>query len=83
MLVTSWQKCIAKTASKSYHLKRLDASQQQLTAETPNLQVEDGWAYFIHGWTRVIAKVFDIEIPTSGPEFKELSRIGAEATKKA
>jgi shikimate dehydrogenase len=43
-----------------------------------NLRVEDGWIYFIHGWTRVIAEVFHIDIPTSGPEFDELSRIAAE-----
>ena len=40
-------------------------------------QVEDGWIYFIHGWTRVIAEVFHKEIPTSGPVFDELSRIAA------
>ena len=27
-----------------------------------HLHVEDGWIYFIHGWTQVIAEVFDIEI---------------------
>lgn len=35
----------------------------------------DGWFYFLHGWTRVIAQVFDIDIPTSGPQFDDLSRI--------
>jgi shikimate 5-dehydrogenase len=43
------------------------------------LTVEDGWVYFIHGWTRVIAEVFHIDIPTSGPVFDELSRIAAGA----
>ncbi len=27
-----------------------------------NLQIEDGWIYFIHGWTQVIAEVFHIDI---------------------
>ena len=27
-----------------------------------NLYVEDGWIYFIHGWTLVIAEVFDMDI---------------------
>lgn len=27
-----------------------------------NLHVEDGWIYFIHGWTQVIAEVFHVEI---------------------
>jgi shikimate 5-dehydrogenase len=43
------------------------------------LWVEDGWIYFIHGWTQVIAEVFHINIPASGPGFEELSRIAAEA----
>jgi shikimate 5-dehydrogenase len=49
-------------------------SQQQAR----NLQIEDGWIYFIHGWTRVIAEVFHIDIPTTGPQFDELSRIAAD-----
>jgi shikimate 5-dehydrogenase len=50
---------------------------KQATAqqESRHLQVEDGWVYFIHGWTRVIAEVFDIEIPVKGPQFDRLSEI--------
>jgi shikimate 5-dehydrogenase len=40
-----------------------------------SLQIEDGWNYFIYGWTQVIAEVFDIDIPTSGPEFDAISDI--------
>jgi shikimate 5-dehydrogenase len=43
--------------------------------ESRNLQIEDGWVYFIHGWTRVIAEVFDIDIPVKGPQFDQLSEI--------
>jgi shikimate 5-dehydrogenase len=43
------------------------------------LHVEDGWVYFIHGWTRVVAEVFDVDIPTAGPAFDEMSRIAREA----
>ncbi len=39
--------------------------------------VEDGWTYFLHGWTQVVAEVFDIEIPTAGPDFDALSDIAA------
>jgi shikimate 5-dehydrogenase len=46
-----------------------------------NLQIEDGWVYFIHGWTRVISEVFHIDIPVQGPRFEELSRIAALARK--
>ena len=31
--------------------------------EERKLHVEDGWRYFIYGWTQVIAEVFDLEIP--------------------
>ena len=44
-----------------------------------NLTIEDGWVYFIHGWTRVIAEVFHIDIPTDGPRFQKLSEIAARA----
>lgn len=43
-----------------------------------NLHIEDGWIYFLHGWQRAIAEVFHLVIPTSGPEFEELSRIALE-----
>ncbi|QXG75013.1 hypothetical protein KUM42_14330 [Modestobacter sp. L9-4] len=28
-----------------------------------DLTVEDGWRYFVHGWTQVIADVFDVPMP--------------------
>jgi shikimate 5-dehydrogenase len=40
-----------------------------------DLHIEDGWVYFLHGWTRAITEVFHIEIPTSGPKFEEISKI--------
>ena len=43
--------------------------------ESQQLQIEDGWVYFIHGWTRVIAEVFDIDIPVKGPQFDQISEI--------
>ncbi len=43
-----------------------------------NLTIEDGWVYFIHGWTSVISEVFHIEIPTSGMKFDKLSEIASE-----
>lgn len=46
----------------------------------PGLQVEDGWTYFIHGWTQVIAEVFDVTIPTHGPAFDEIAAIAARVT---
>lgn len=47
------------------------------------LQVEDGWTYFIHGWTQVIAEVFDVKIPVIGPRFDAMSQIAADITGRA
>lgn len=56
----------------------LDQARGQQAARS--LQVEDGWVYFLHGWTQVIGEVFDVDIPTRGRRFEELSAI-ASATR--
>jgi shikimate 5-dehydrogenase len=56
----------------------LDQARRQAAAR--RLQVENGWIYFIHGWTQVIAEVFAMAIPSAGPAFEALSRIAAEAS---
>lgn len=56
--------------------------QARAKAAAASMTVEDGWFYFIHGWTRVIAEVFDVDIPTSGPGFERLSALALEATTK-
>ncbi|MGR9251236.1 shikimate dehydrogenase family protein [Rhizobium leguminosarum] len=55
----------------------LDQARSQ--SEERSLQVEDGWTYFIHGWTQVIAEVFNVAIPTSGPSFEAISEIAIKA----
>ena len=57
-------------------LKQARAQQTQR-----NIRIEDGWTYFIHGWTRVIAEVFHVDIPTAGAAFDELSQIVARLRK--
>lgn len=47
--------------------------QAEAQAKEKNLHVEDGWIYFIHGWTQVIAEVFHIEI--KGELLDKLSEI--------
>lgn len=54
----------------------LDQARGQKDAR--DLTIEDGWVYFIHGWTQVIAEVFDVDIPTSGPEFDALSNLASQ-----
>jgi shikimate 5-dehydrogenase len=44
-------------------------------AQASKLHVEDGWMYFIYGWTQVIAEVFDM--PIQGELLKECDRIAA------
>jgi shikimate 5-dehydrogenase len=52
-------------------------AQARAQQQDRGLQIEDGWIYFLHGWTRIIAEVFRIEIPTAGPRFDEIARIAA------
>ena len=49
------------------------AEEQQ---EEQNLKVEDGWMYFIYGWTSVIAEVFDIKI--EGEVLRNCDKIAAK-----
>ena len=44
--------------------------------ENRNLFIEDGWLYFVHGWTQVIAEVLHIEI--KGEIFDQLNKIAEE-----
>lgn len=41
-------------------LSFLKQAQQQATRR--NLTIEDGWVYFLHGWTQVVAEVLDFEL---------------------
>lgn len=54
----------------------LDFMHQALRqSQSRGVRVEDGWIYFIHGWTQVIAEVFDLHLT---PEiFSELDRAAA------
>ncbi len=61
----------------NYRGNLLFLDQARAQEQSRKLQIEDGWIYFLHGWTRVIADVFAVDIPTSGPAFEELSRIAA------
>ncbi|MBI4923276.1 MAG: shikimate dehydrogenase [Devosia nanyangense] len=49
--------------------------QARAQAKQSELTVEDGWVYFLHGWTQVIAEVFHVRIEPSGAGFDQLSAI--------
>ena len=48
---------------------------EQARAQTKkrNLHIEDGWIYFIHGWTQVMSEVFHMNVGTE--KFNELVTI--------
>jgi shikimate 5-dehydrogenase len=52
------------------------ATEQQ---EDKKLTIEDGWIYFIHGWTQVIAEVFHIDITEE--KLKHCEKIAFEMRK--
>jgi shikimate dehydrogenase len=52
----------------------LDFMHQALAQkETRGVRVEDGWLYFLHGWTQVIAQVLHIDI--EGELFDRLAKV--------
>ena len=48
--------------------------------ESRNVFVEDGWLYFLHGWTQVVAEVLHIELDPQ--TFKKLAGIAEELRPK-
>jgi shikimate 5-dehydrogenase len=56
-------------------------NQARRQADSRGLRVENGWTYFIHGWTQVIAEVFHVDIATRGPAFDALSDIALQSAK--
>ncbi len=73
------ERAIAWDLNYRGNLVFLDQARRQ--EQNRKLQVEDGWIYFIHGWTQVLAEVFHIDIPTSGPRFDVLAEIAARAAR--
>jgi shikimate 5-dehydrogenase len=72
----NWPRCsIAWDFNYRGDLRFLRQAQSQAAAK--RLRVEDGWVYFILGWTQVMAEVFRLPIATEGPQFDDLSRIAA------
>ena len=64
----------------NYRGELLFLAQARAQQEARNLSIADGWTYFLHGWTQVIAQVFDIAIPVRGEGFEAISRLARIAT---
>jgi len=59
----------------------LDFMHQALRqVESRDLRVEDGWTYFLHGWSQVIVEVLDIDL--TDELFKELDRAASSVRGK-
>jgi shikimate dehydrogenase len=43
--------------------------------EERKLHVEDGWVYFLHGWTQVVAEVFHLDMPED--KFLRIAQLSA------
>jgi shikimate dehydrogenase len=50
---------------------------EQARAQLPPSRVHDGWRYFLHGWTEVIAEVFGLEM--TAERFERLARAAESA----
>ena len=61
----------------NYRGERDFMRQAAAQADALDLTVEDGWMYFLHGWTEVIAEIFELELDKSA--FDELSRAASGA----
>jgi shikimate 5-dehydrogenase len=53
--------------------------QAEAQAQSRNVRVEDGWVYFLHGWTQVIAQVLHMDL--TGEVFDRLAKV-AETVRK-
>ena len=62
----------------NYRGELIFMEQAKAQEKSRHLKIEDGWVYFVHGWTRVVAEVFHLDIPTSGPAFDRLSDIAGQ-----
>lgn len=62
----------------NYRGELLFLEQARRQQSVSDLRIVDGWQYFIYGWSTVIAEVFDLELPSTGPEMEDLSRIATK-----
>ena len=62
----------------NYRGQLLFLDQARAQKQEKSLRIEDGWDYFVIGWSQVIADVFEIEIPPRGDLYDSLSRQALE-----
>ncbi len=65
----------------NYRGELLFLQQAEAQQAAGQLQIENGWHYFIHGWTQAIAEVFDLPASAvQGPAIDALSRLAERAS---
>jgi len=60
----------------NYRGDLLFLKQAESQSKAQQLRIEDGWVYFIHGWTQVIFEVFHLMVPHQ--KFNELVKIATD-----
>lgn len=63
----------------NYRGDLLFLAQARAQAASQGVRAEDGWVYFIHGWTQAIAEIFGVTIPSEGAGFDAISEIARSA----
>lgn len=61
----------------NYRGELLFKQQAEAQAQEKSLHVEDGWVYFLYGWTQVISEVF--HVPIDDIVLEKLSKIAKQA----
>ncbi len=59
----------------NYRGERDFMAQARAQAKSRNLTIEDGWMYFLHGWTQVLAEIFSLQLDDE--LFKQLGAAAA------
>ncbi len=59
----------------NYRGERKFMRQAKAQARARRLTIEDGWVYFLHGWTQAIAEIFQIELTSEA--FNQLDEAAA------
>lgn len=65
----------------NYRGERLFMQQAMAQQEVRHLHVEDGWTYFVQGWSQVIAQVYGVEVTPE--KFEELSQIAKDVRSRS
>ena len=58
----------------NYRGELIFMDQANAQKQARDLTVEDGWIYFIHGWTQVVSEVFHVDLKDKIPQLSEIAK---------